>query len=241
MKDLASFSIYSADTLFLRGAASDPQFREPVGLSGGGLADAIQGLEKSDPEAYQKLGTELHDSIGWLEIFVALSLSKNSPGGETPSLSPARLLFGDRYFRRNKAGAKHILTANQVNEGTLYLLFVAVLCLHKSSPKLFAIENVDHGLNPLLARHLVSTICKWLLDSTRAQQVLLTTHNPLVLDGLPLSDERIRLFTVDRDNRGTTQIKRFKVTEDIRKMATEKGWTLSRMWVNKLIGGVPDV
>jgi hypothetical protein len=30
------------------------------------------------------------------------------------------------------------------------------------------------------------------------------------------------------------------VTEKHREMAS-KGWTLSRMWINKLIGGVPDV
>jgi hypothetical protein len=70
--------------------------------------------------------------------------------------------------------------------------------------------------------------------------VFLTTHNPLVLDGLPLQDERVRLFTVDRDNRGRSIVRRFMVTEKHREMAS-KGWTLSRMWINKLIGGVPDV
>ena len=68
----------------------------------------------------------------------------------------------------------------------------------------------------------------------------MNTHNPLVLDGLPLQDDRIRLFTVDRDNRGTTNVRRFVITEKHHKMAA-KGWTLSRMWVNKLIGGVPNV
>ena len=68
----------------------------------------------------------------------------------------------------------------------------------------------------------------------------MTTQNPLVLDGLPLQDDRVRLFTVDRDNRGTTCVKRFLITDEHKKKA-EEGWTLSRMWVNGLIGGVPNV
>jgi hypothetical protein len=50
----------------------------------------------------------------------------------------------------------------------------------------------------------------------------------------------VRLFIVDRDNRGTTQVRRFALSERHREMAG-KGWTLSRMWVNGLIGGVPNV
>jgi hypothetical protein len=69
----------------------------------------------------------------------------------------------------------------------------------------------------------------------------MTTQNPLVLDGLPLDDDRVRLFTVDRDNRGATQVKRFQVTDEFRKIAKDKDWPLSRMWVNGLIGGVPNV
>jgi predicted ATPase len=124
--------------------------------------------------------------------------------------------------------------------GALYVLFVAVLCLHPAAPKLFALDNADHGLNPLMARHLMTTVCRWLLNTDQTRQVLMTTQNPLVLDGLPLQDDRVRLFTVDRDNRGTTCFKRFLITDAHRKKAQE-GWTLSRMWVNGLIGGVPNV
>ncbi|MGO8675571.1 MAG: AAA family ATPase [Limisphaerales bacterium] len=122
----------------------------------------------------------------------------------------------------------------------LYILFVAVLCLHPDAPQLLAVDNADHGLNPLLAKRLVQAMCVWLIERDPPRQVLMTTHNPLVLDGLALEDDRIRLFIVDRDNRGTTQVRRFVVTNQHRDMAA-KGWTLSRMWINGLIGGVPNV
>ncbi len=45
---------------------------------------------------------------------------------------------------------------------------------------------------------------------------------------------------MDRDNRGHTLINRVGITDKMVDMASA-GWTLSRMWMNKLIGGVPDV
>jgi hypothetical protein len=70
--------------------------------------------------------------------------------------------------------------------------------------------------------------------------MLLTTHNPLILDGLDLRDDRIRLFTVERDNLGRTVLNRIIIDEKMLKKADE-GWTLSRMWVMGHIGGVPNV
>ncbi len=61
-----------------------------------------------------------------------------------------------------------------------------------------------------------------------------------MLDGLPLTDNRVRLFVVDRDNRGHTVVRRVELNQDMLARA-EQGWTLSRLWMNGLIGGVPDV
>ena len=136
---------------------------------------------------------------------------------------------------------RNILTGYDASEGALYILFAAVLALHEKSPLVFAIDNVDQALNPLLARRLTAEICSWILSSPWPRQVLMTAHNPAVLDALPLRDDpRVRLYTLDRDNRGRTAIHRVEITDKMLDMAN-KGWTLSRMWVNKLIGGVPDV
>jgi predicted ATPase len=231
LKRLAAYSIYSPDTAILRGWRPDTQNREPIGLSGGRLADAVLDLISHD-EGGGKLESELKDAVEWYGGFrVRRTLSIKEPVEH-------RLLFTDRFFRQSVQ--PYYLTPNDVNEGVLYLLFLGVLCLHPNSPALFAVDNGDHGLNPLLARQLIQAMCGWLLEGDRARQVLMTTQNPLVLDGLPLQDERVRLFTVDRDNRGATNVRRFVITDKHRELAKE-GWTLSRMWVNKLIGGVPNI
>lgn len=230
MKSLAGFCIYSADTPILHGWSKDSQEREPVGLGGGRLADAVQELLQSEEEA-SALNEEFHACVDWFHGFGTFQRS----GGE----SGRGLAFLDRYFQ-NDPGNWHLLGTGDVNEGVLYLAFLAVLGMHPQAPKLFAVENVDHGLNPLLAKRLMSAFTGRILLAKEKRQVFLTTHNPLVLDGLPLGDDRVRLFTLDRDNKGRSLVRRFAVTDKHREMAAS-GWTLSRMWINKLIGGVPDV
>jgi predicted ATPase len=230
LKALASYSLYSPDTPILRGWARDPQIREPIGLSGGRLVEAAAELLK-DKESRSQLSDEFRSGIEWFGNF-GISESALREGRHT-------ILFKDRFFRTDNSH-NYSLRPNDVSEGVLYMLFLAVLCLHPDSPRLFAVDNADHGLNPLLAKHLIKTMCDWITNRQPARQIFLTTHNPLVLDGLPLGDDRIRLFTVDRDNKGKSQIQRFVITDQHRQMAS-KGWTLSRMWVNGLIGGVPNV
>lgn len=234
LKTLAGYNIYSPDTPMLRGWMPDPQLREPVGLSGGRLAEAVSELMR-EKECSSKIREEVKAAVEW---FAGFGVATMKADGET---TPAnhRLVFIDKFFRKD-SGHHYFMSENDVNEGILYQLLVGVLCLHPDAPSLFAIDNGDHGLNPLLARHLIHTMSGWLLESERPRQILMTTHNPLVLDGLPLQDDRVRLFTVDRDNKGMTQVRRFEITNQHLEMAA-KGWTLSRMWVNKLIGGVPDV
>jgi hypothetical protein len=117
---------------------------------------------------------------------------------------------------------------------------MAVLAAHPESPQLLAVDNADHGLNPRLAKSLFKHLCGWVLDSPEPKQILVTTHNPQVLDGLPLRDERVRLFTVSRTDSGRSVVSRVEVNEQMLAMA-DKGWTLSRLWVMGHLGGVPNV
>jgi len=74
-------------------------------------------------------------------------------------------------------------------------------------------------------------------DGTR--QVLATTHNPLVLDGLDLTNPAIRLFAVDRNPEGATQVRRVEGSPELLEQA-ENGLSLSRLWVMGRLGGVPE-
>jgi len=232
---LQQFSIYTPNTLKLRGIETDLQNRAPVGLAGGRLAEASEELRRlaRKDEALEDVIEGILELVDWVENFGARA------GSDVP-LSPSIprqaqvLYFRDRYM----AEGRNVLSAYDASEGDLYVLFAAILSAHPESPKLLAIDNFDATLNPRLVRSLSSKMVEWVLD--RDRQLLMTCHNPLVLDGLPLQDTRVRLFAVDRSYGGMTVIRRVVVDDALMAKAKE-GWPLSRLWVSGHLGGMPNV
>jgi len=133
------------------------------------------------------------------------------------------------------------ISAYDASEGVLYILFCSALLLSPNSPRCFSIDNIDQALNPRLILNLARLLCKWFIQNKKSPQIFFTAHNPAILDGLNLNDERIRLFTVDRNSQGHTEITRVFMTKELLKLSNEKGWPLSRLWLMGHIGGVPNV
>ena len=108
--------------------------------------------------------------------------------------------------------------------------------MHEKSPNVFAVDNFDQAMNPRLARATTRLFCE--IIKKRNKTAFITTHNPLVLDGLKLNDPAVRLFTVERSKKdGTAQIKRIEVTDDLISLDQP----LSRLWINGRLGGVPNL
>jgi predicted ATPase len=232
---LQQFSIYTPNTLKLRGIETDLQNRAPIGLAGGRLAEASEELRRlaRNDEALDDVIEGVLELVDWVANFGARAGSEVPLSPSIPR--PAQVLyFRDRYM----AEGRNILSAYDASEGALYVLFAAILATHPDSPKLLAIDNFDATLNPRLLRSLASKMVEWVLD--RDRQLLMTCHNPLVLDGLPLQDERVRLFAVDRSYGGMTVIRRV-VVDNVLMAKAKEGWPLSRLWILGHLGGVPNV
>ena len=237
MKLLRNYSIYCPNTPSLRGLAQDLQAREPVGLAGGRLPEAIEELLHHDkknvvlPEALE----DVRDLLDWASDFSTES-SVGVPLSPAAARSRLVIQFVDRFMakKRNK------LTGYDASEGALYILYYAALALHPKSPRCLAVDNLDQALNPRLAQKLMTALCSWTNLQNGGRQWLITAHNPAILDGLPLTDPEVRLFTVDRDSNGYTVVRRIDL-ETALKARPNKEWTLSRMWMNGLLGGVPNV
>ena len=234
---LRYFGIYTPTTGALRGLTPDPQQRGPVGLSGGRLPEAVRELRElgEREDRFGEICADLLELIDWAADYGTRSVETVPLSRSVPSTRQV-LFFRDRFM----ADGRNELTGYDASEGVLYLLFAAVLAVHPQAPQLLAIENVDHALNPRLARALMEKVCSWVLEGPEDKQILLTCHNALVLDGLPLQNDEVRLFAVDRSRKGRTVIQRVKVDEAMLEKARE-GWTLSRLWVMGHLGGVPDV
>jgi predicted ATPase len=212
----------------------DTQTREPVGLSGGNLAEAVSSLfvrELRDTD-WEDTYREVIRLIGWTSGMGASSASRVPISRNIPQ--PKQVLrFRDRYM----AEGRDFLSAYDASEGALYVLFMTVLAHHSKAPALIGVDNFDHALNPRLAKALTSKICEWTLGR-KDRQFLLTSHNPLVLDGLPLQNDEVRLFTVERSSKGKTIVKRVRVDRKLIDQA-QKGIPLSQQWVMGTFGGIP--
>ncbi|MBF0495616.1 MAG: AAA family ATPase [Deltaproteobacteria bacterium] len=238
MNILRDYAIYAPNTMMLRGLTSDPQTREPVGLAGGRLAEAVGEL-KTLARGTDFMNDGLEDvleMIDWIDGFDTTGSVQTILSSSVARPKQA-LRFYDRFMRTGK----NILTAYDASEGALYVVFCAVLALLPNAPKCLAVDNLDQALNPRLAQRLVSSLCKWITTNPWPRQLLFTAHNPAVLDGLPLQDPKVKLFAVDRNSEGHTIVKSIVVTDNLRRLNEKKGWPLSRLWVMGHLGGVPNV
>jgi len=236
---LQSYAIYSPTTAILRGLEPDPQQRSPVGLGGGRLAEAVADLVKMhnrDEDMRERLLT----FVGLLTWVKSMGIRAAEPRRDLLSefvpMTGLTVSFEDRFMREGR----NRLLAYDASEGALYILFLAVLSLHPKASAVFAVDNFDHALNPRVARAVTRAMCEYLTEPEADRQVLLTTHNPLVLDGLDLRNDQVRLFTVDRDSGGGTIVRRVVLDHRLLSEA-EKGLSLSRLWTMGRLGGMPNV
>ncbi|MBG0743227.1 MAG: AAA family ATPase [Cylindrospermopsis raciborskii KL1] len=236
MHRLQNFAIYCPNTPTLRGILSDQQPRNPVGLNGGQLAEGFADLQNYLKS--QKEGEDLLDQV--LELIDwAAEIETSSDAGTLLSRKIPRsdllLTFVDRFMSKER----NQLTAYDASEGALYILFTAILCIIPQAPQILAIDNLDQSLNPRLLVRLISRLPSWLDYQNADRQILFTIHNPAGLDGLDLSDPEIRLFVVERNSNGQTNIRRLELTSEL--IQLNQKYPLSRLWLMGNLGGVPNV
>lgn len=191
----------------------------PLGNKGEGLFQYLKELSKN--ENNKGLFEEINKGLKMLDWFDGFNIPDGLLSNEY------KLSIGDKFLK----DTLHYFDQRSTNEGFLYLLFFLTLFNSKDTPQFFAVDNIETSFNPGLCQSLT----KYLIKTTKEKekQVILTTHNPFVLDGMDLSDDEVRLFVCRRDIDGHTKIERVKYRED-RKMS------LSELWMSGLIGALPD-
>jgi len=231
-KYVGNYGIYQPDTLTLRGTIPDPTQVSPIGLNGGRLAEAMDDLIKAK-DGDQMFGSlymsDVLELIEWASDFRVGKPKKSTLNPGVPATS--RIIeFQDRYLKDTA-----LFTGYDASEGALYVLFMLCVAMHPNAPKMFGIDSFDHAMNPRLARCITQVFSKLILENGKT--VFMTTHNPLVLDGLNLMDDRIRLFVTDRDENGHIIMNRIQISEEL----VKTGMSLSRLWINGYLGGVPEL
>jgi AAA15 family ATPase/GTPase len=114
-------------------------------------------------------------------------------------------------------------------------MFYFALFVSDDTPKFFAIDNIENALNPKLCTRLIQELVE--LAKKYDKQVIFTTHNPAILDGLDLHDDEQRLFVVYRNIDGHTKAKRVYAHEPL---DDDDPVPLSEAFMNGYIGGLPN-
>jgi hypothetical protein len=228
---LSSYAIFTPATPVLRGIQPDPVPLDPLGLLGGRLAEAIEDILDLKNRRFGRLGLdEVLNLLGWPEGFDITAPSRELLSPNVPSLRSV-VRFKDQRMQEKRSR----LSGYDADEGSLHILFILLSALHPRTPPFFAIDNFGHAISPQTVKRLTRQFCRLMLESEPPRQVLLTTHNPMVLDGLNLSDERIRLFVAERSDADIgTKVSRVRFSDKISEFE-EKGISLSMMWANGLL------
>jgi hypothetical protein len=213
------FLIYAPENSALRIFQAEPQIL-PLGVKGEGLFAHLKAL--SAPEHAERLAA-IGNRLALLDWFERLEIPKGLAPGERS------LLIRDRYLAE---GA--LFDQRSANEGFLFLLFYLTLFISDATPPFFAIDNVDASLNPKLVTTLVEQLVA--LAREHDKQVIFTTHNPAVLDGIDLGDDEQRLFVTERGKDGATRARRVKPPQPL---DGDPPVPLSEAFVRGYLGGLP--
>lgn len=255
-QDFSRYVIYTPQTDFLRGRQRGRVDIPPIGLHGEGLSEAVSSFldvwRKFRPST-SKSGSKIEKQIiescldlvwlpGWASTFGTRIPNPILVSRDIVDRSSELVYFIDRFMHRTR----NQLSVYDSSEGTLFLLFVAIILAHPLAPKSFALDNVDNALNPRLTRKLVEQIikvCSLSNDNDTglgARQVFLTSHNPTALDAFDLFDDNNRVFVVTRNDKGHTTAERIVPPKDMSREKWELskgGRNLSQIWLDGDIPG----
>jgi len=213
---LSRFLVFTPEAAALRTFADEGQVL-PLGVRGEGLFKLLVGLEQD-----KQRWTDINDTLSLFGWFDGMHIARDAGPMER------RLVLRDRHL------SVASIDQRSTNEAFLFTLFYAALFVSKDTPPLFAIDNIEASLNPSLCRELMKRLV--VLAKKYGKQVLLTTHNAALLDGLSLADDEQRLFVVSRDDKGRTKVRRATAPKPVRDRAA---LPLSEAFVRGYLGGLP--
>ena len=263
LDELSEYSIFSPQTDFLRGVQHGRVNTPPIGLHGEGLPEAVRGLIRQLSRAKQRMIGKSEDHRGdisgfryrikrqaldlaylpgWARSVKVGNLEEYMASRDVLDRSKDMVYFLDKFMHQTR----NTLSAYDSSEGTLFLLFAAVLLTHNRSPRIFALDNVDSALNPKMTRDLLETIIEITNTSCEEdlgigpRQVFLTSHNPSSLDAFDLFDDNQRVFVVERSDEGHTEVQRLAPNQGMTRedwYEAANGRRLSQLWLDGWIRG----
>lgn len=192
-----------------------------LSLNGGNLAAVVATRRDRDPGAFSVLHAE------FTRILPEFRAIETEAAGDGRIRLVLVLAGGER------------VTADDVSQGTLYLLALLLLGYDPNPPAVVCIEELDRGIHPRLLREVRD--CLYRLSHPEAQaidrpavQVIATTHSPYLLD---LFREHPEEIVIAAKKGCEASFSRLSDQKDLAALLEEG--TLGDMWYAGVLGGVP--
>ncbi len=109
--------------------------------------------------------------------------------------------------------------ASQLSDGTLRILAVAAAVLSTPEQGLLVVEEIDNGVHPSRVESLIARICS--IASQRGLHVLVTSHNPALLDALPDTAIPDVVFCYRDTDEGASRLVRLQNLPDLPKLVLQ--------------------
>ncbi len=133
-----------------------------------------------------------------------------------------------------------LVHAENLSQGSLYIIALAALAHDPAPPPLLCIEEVDRGVHPRLLREVRDLLYR--LSYPAAQgvnrqpvQVIVTTHSPYLLD--QFRDHPEEIVIAEKHGRAAT-LQRLSDRPDVLQAIGDGA--LGDLWYAGVLGGVPD-
>ncbi len=220
---LQTIRAYLFDHYAMAVPAKQAEGRE-LASNGGNLAAVLAVWQEQQPAAFAALQADFCHAM---PEFSALEL--RAGGGHTVELG-ARLV--------GEGG--HFVPAENLSQGTLYLLAILTLAFAPQPPAVVCLEEADRGMHPRSLREVRDALYRlsYPQDTGMARapvQVITTTHSPYLLDQFREHPDEV----VVASKHGTAaKFERLSDRADI--MELMKDAHLGDLWYTGILGGVPE-
>ena len=189
---------------------------------GANLAAVLVQLREHSPAVYAALEAEL---LRLLPEFAALEAGPGPAGG---------LTFGLRL-----AEGGELLRAEELSQGTLYVVALLALAFDPDPPRILCLEEVDRGVHPRMFREVRDVLYRLSHPPAEAGragvQVIATTHSPYFID--LFRDHPEEVIISQKTGRAAT-LERLADRPDLPELLREG--SLGEMWYSGILGGVPE-
>jgi predicted ATPase len=206
-------------------AMCNPAQRDPgakLNPDGGNLAAVLANIRERAPEAFSALTEEI------------LRITPDFRSLELVEHADDRVEFALRLVENG------VVPADQLSQGTLYLLALMALAFDPDPPHVLCIEEIDRGIHPRTLREIRDALYRLSYPKShgsdrRPVQIITTSHSPYFID---LFREHPEEIVISHKHGRAAEFSRLSDRADLPELLREG--SLGDMWFSGILGGVPE-